>query len=198
MVIGSKCAKLKPVIEIVPYKESWSQQFTALGERLREAAGTDALAIHHIGSTGVPGLAAKDVIDVQVTVADFDLPFRAAFEDLGLTFREIDRDHCPPGMTLEPEQLEKRYFSGQSPRVHVHLRVQARFNQRYALICRDYLRTHPMAADAYAEVKQQLARYFPNDVEAYYAIKDPVFDVMMAGGLEWVENTNWQQPPSDA
>ena len=186
------------MIEIVPYQENWVQQFAALGEHLRKAAGTDALAIHHIGSTSVPGLAAKDVIDVQVTVADFDLPFRTAFEDLGLTLGSHDRDHCPPGLELAPEQLEKRYFSSQSPQVHVHVRVQDRFNQRYTLICRDYLRTHPMAANAYAEVKRQLAKYFPNDVEAYYDIKDPVFDVMMAGGLEWAEATDWQQPPSDA
>ena len=186
------------MIKIFPYQESWVQRFKALGERLREAAGADALAIHHIGSTSVPGLATKDVIDVQVTVANFDLPFQTAFEELGLTFRTYDRDHCPPGLELAPEQLEKRYLSSESPHIHVHVRIRDRFNQRYALICRDYLRTHPMAANAYAEIKRQLARYFPNDVDAYYDIKDPVFDVMMAGGLEWTENTNWQQPPTDA
>ena len=184
------------MIEIVPYQERWPEQFAAFGRRLREAAGADALAVHHIGSTSVPGLAAKDVIDIQITVADFSLSFRRAFEGLGLTFRTIDRDHCPPGLEIAPEQLEKRYFS--SPRYHVHIRVQNRFNQRYALICRDYLRTHSMAADAYAEIKCQLAARFPNDVEAYYAIKDPVFDVIVAGGLEWAEAVNWQQPPTDA
>ena len=188
---------MTPVIQIVPYQEDWSQRFVTFGRRLREASGADALAVHHIGSTSVPGLAAKDVIDVQVTVADFSLPFREAFEDSGLTFRAIDRDHCPPGLALAPEQLEKRYFSSDSPRLHVHVRIRDRFNQRYALICRDYLRTHPMAADAYAEIKRQLARYFPDDVAAYYDIKDPVFDVMMAGGLEWAEAVNWRQPPSD-
>ncbi len=186
------------MIQIVPYRESWPQRFTTFGKTLREAAGADALAIHHIGSTSVPGLAAKDVTDIQVTVADLSLPFREAFEDLGLTFRTIDHDHCPPGLDLTPEQLEKRYFSSDAPRSHVHVRIQGRFNQRYALICREYLRTRPMAANAYAEVKRQLARYFPNDVNAYYDIKDPVFDVMMAGGLEWAEAVNWRQPPSDA
>ena len=186
------------MIEIVPYQDSWRERFVALGARLREAAEQDALFIHHIGSTAVPGLAAKDVIDVQVTVADFSLPFRAAFEDLGLTFRAYNRDHCPPGMNLAPEQLEKRYFSSESPHLHVHVRVLGRFNQRYALVCRDYLRAHPMAANAYAEVKRQLARYFPDDVEAYYDIKDPVFDVLMVGAFEWARTTNWQQPRTDA
>ncbi len=185
------------MIEIVPYQEGWPEHFATFGARLREAAGDNALAIHHIGSTSVPGLAAKDIIDVQLTVADFSLPFRAAFEDLGLTFRTYDRDHGPPGMNLAPEQLEKRYFSSESPHLHVHVRVLGRFNQRYALVCRDYLRAHPMAANAYAEVKRQLARYFPDDVEGYYDIKDPVFDVLMAGGHLWAKTTNWQQPPSD-
>ena len=186
------------MISLVPYQDSWRERFVALGARLREAAGADALSIHHIGSTAVPGLAAKDVIDVQVTVADFSLPFRAAFEDLGLTFRAYNRDHGPPGMNLAPEQLEKRYFSSESPHLHVHVRVLGRFNQRYALVCRDYLRTHPLAANAYAEVKRQLARYFPDDIEAYYDIKDPVFDVLMAGAFGWAETTNWQQPRTDA
>lgn len=186
------------MIEILPYQEGWPHRFAAFGVRLREAVRTDALAIHHIGSTAVPGLAAKDIIDVQVIVADFGLPFRVALENLGLTFRTYDRDHCPPGLDLGPEQLEKRYFSSEPPHLHVHIRVQDRFNQRYALVCRDYLRTHPMAANAYAEIKRQLAHYFPNDVDAYYAVKDPVFDVMMAGGLEWAEAVSWQQPPSDA
>ncbi|CAN5849060.1 GrpB family protein [soil metagenome] len=186
------------MIKIVPYRESWPERFASFGARLRTAAGADALAIHHIGSTSVSGLAAKDIIDVQVTVADFALPFRAAFEDLGLNFRPIERDHCPPGMDVAPEGLEKRYFSSESPHLHVHIRIQNHFNQRYALICRDYLRTHPMAANAYAEIKHQLARYFPNDVDAYYDIKDPVFDVIMAGGHLWAEATNWQQPPTDA
>ena len=186
------------MIEIADYQESWPERFKSFAERLRQAAGADALAIHHIGSTSVPGLAAKDIIDVQVTVADFVLSFRAAFEDLGLAFRPIERDHCPPGMDVAPEQLKKRVFTSPTPGFNVHIRIQGNFNQRYALICRDYLRAHGMAANAYAEIKRQLARYSPNDVDAYYAVKDPVFDVIMAGGFEWAETTNWQQPPTDA
>ena len=70
-------------------------------------------------------------------------------------------------------------------------------NQRYALLCRDYLRSQPRAADAYGEIKAQLAGYFPNDADAYYAIKDPVFDVLMAGAEVWAATTHWREPPSD-
>lgn len=187
------------MIVIEPYKESWPATFRDVGEGIRAALGDMALAIHHIGSTSVPGLAAKDVIDVQLSVADLEASIRTPLEAIGFSYRSsVTRDHAPPGMDIDPSQLEKRYYRGTSPDVHLHVRVLGRFNQRYALLCRDYLRTHALAARAYEEVKCQLAARFPEDADAYYAIKDPVFDVLMAGAHEWAERTSWQTPVSDA
>ena len=101
-------------------------------------------------------------------------------------------------MELPARELEKRAFGYAGRRVHLHVREAGRFNQRYPLLCRDYLRAHPLAASAYGEIKRQLARRFPNDVEAYYDVKDPVFDVLMAGAEEWVARVGWQPPPTDA
>lgn len=189
-------------IVIHPYREGWPAAFRTVGAEVRAALGGLVPAIHHIGSTGVPGLAAKDVLDVQVTVADLDAPIRAPLEALGYVFRDdIGRDHTPPGQSVGPHDLEKRYFhrpEGVGPRVHLHVRAAGRYNTRYALLCRDFLRATPMARDAYAEVKRQLARRFPDDVEAYYDIKDPVFDVLMAGAFVWADATGWDVPPSDA
>lgn len=188
-------------IEIIPYQPRWLEEFHTIGSSLRAALGDTALAIHHIGSTSVAGLTAKDIIDVQITVADLEHPkLRVALERVGLTWREgVIADHCPPGMTLSSSELEKRYAKALSPlrEAHVHLRVSGRFNQRYALLCRDYLRTHANARDAYAEVKRQLARYFPDDQAAYYDIKDPAFDLFMAGAWEWATWTGWQPGTSD-
>jgi GrpB-like predicted nucleotidyltransferase (UPF0157 family) len=190
------------MIEIVPYKPSWPLEFREIGSRLRAALGDTALAIHHIGSTSVPGLDAKDVIDVQITVSSLeDANLKAALERAGFVWRtDIDRDHAPPGMTLRDVELEKRYAkAAESARpAHVHVRVPGRWNQRYPLLCRDYLRSHESAANAYAEIKRQLARYFPNDAEAYYDIKDPVFDVIMAGAEDWAQFTGWQPGETDA
>jgi GrpB-like predicted nucleotidyltransferase (UPF0157 family) len=164
--------------------------------------GDAALAIHHIGSTSVPGLAAKDVIDVQITVEDLEHPhLRPGLESVGLTWREGKlEDHAPPGMTLEPLHLEKRFAKAEPPlrQVNVHIRALSRLNQRYALLCRDYLRAHDGTRDAYAEVKRQLARYFPDNADAYYDIKDPAFDLFMSGAFEWAEFVGWQPGPSDA
>src|SRR5262249_55940025 len=96
------------MIVIVPYKDHWPSEFAAIAPRLRAADDNAILAIHHIGSTSVPGLAAKDIIDVQVTVADLALADRLLQRDAGFTSSPHLSDHCPPGMTLPPEQLEKR------------------------------------------------------------------------------------------
>jgi GrpB-like predicted nucleotidyltransferase (UPF0157 family) len=185
-------------ISITPYQSKWPEAFRAHGQAIRAAVGEAALAIHHIGSTSVPGLAAKDVIDIQVTVADFDAPVRAALEGLGYVLREHLCDHCPPGMELATAELEKRFYKHLSPDVNLHVRIDGRFNQRYPLLFRDYLRATPMAADAYGEIKRQLARYFPTDMDAYYDIKDPVCDVLMAGAFAWAEAIKWVPGPSDA
>lgn len=184
--------------EIIPYQNRWQEEFRSIGQQLRIALG-DAVEIHHIGSTSVPDLAAKDVIDIQVSVSDLENPnLKPALESCGFLWREIRTDHAPPGMSLAATELEKRYAVRILPRrVNLHIRAVGRFNQRYALLCRDYLRTHAGTRDAYAEIKRQLARYFPNNVDAYYDIKDPAFDLFMSAAWEWAEWTNWQPAPSD-
>lgn len=186
------------MIVIVPYRAAWPAEFQALGARLRGALGDRAQAIHHIGSTSVPGLAAKDHLDVQVTVADLAVDLAPALAPIGFVPRPNLSDHLPPGLTLAPAELEKRLFKHAEPPINLHVRVAGRFNQRYPLLFRDYLRAVPLAAAAYGEIKVQLARHFPADVDAYYDIKDPVCDALMAGALGWAEATGWAPGPSDA
>lgn len=187
------------MIEIVPYRPEWTGEFEQLGNAIQSALGDHALTIHHIGSTSVEGLWAKDVIDIQLTVADLNAPVGEGLTSVGFTARDqTSQDHCPPGMALDEDELQKRMFGYSGPRrVHLHVRQAGRFNQGYPLLRRDYLRSHPLAAAAYAEIKRQLAHYFPEDEGAYCDIKDPVFDVLMAGARDWAQFTGWQTPPSD-
>jgi GrpB-like predicted nucleotidyltransferase (UPF0157 family) len=191
-----------PRIAVVPYRAEWPLAFAELAGRLRAALGEQAIAIHHIGSTAVPGLDAKDVLDLQVTVRalspDLDAALDGALGALGFERRPHLQDHCPPGMALAPEELEKRMFKCVEPARNLHVRVAGRFNQRYALLFRDYLRAEPMARDAYGEIKRQLARYFPDDLDAYYDIKDPVCDALIAGALGWAKATGWAPGASEA
>ncbi|MCP3920193.1 MAG: GrpB family protein [bacterium] len=197
-------------IQILPYRTAWPAEFAALARTLRDAFGDLALRIDHIGSTAVPDLDAKDILDVQITVRDLDAAaLHAAVDRTNLEWRaDIDGDHCPPGLELPARELAKLYATRHAPArateadprdvaVHCHIRAEGRFNQRYALLCRDYLRTHRLAADAYAEIKRQLARRFPTDAESYYDVKDPVFDVLMAGAEEWARRVDWRPAQSD-
>ncbi len=191
------------MIQIVDYKSTWKTEFLELGSRLRAALGARVTAIHHIGSTSVPTLAAKDVIDIQITVSKLEEEIlKPLLEKTDFVWREgVIHDHCPPGLNLPEIDVEKLFVAWEPAgirRANVHLRIEGRFNQGYALLCRDYLRSHPMARDAYAEIKRQLARYFPENVDAYYDIKDPVFDVIMSGANDWAAFAAWQSAPSDA
>src|SRR5438309_1213301 len=93
-------------IEILPYDPRWPEEFRALGAVLRAALGDVALRIDHIGSTSVPGLAAKNIIDVQVSVAALDAALiESRLAPLGYSLRpDFTRDHVPPGEEDVPEQ----------------------------------------------------------------------------------------------
>ena len=188
-------------IVIVEYRATWPNEFRELGSKIREQLGELALRIDHIGSTAVPGLAAKDVIDIQITVESLEHPqIDQALARAGAVPTEIDADHLPPGMTLDCEELSKRFYRYIPParRANIHVREMGRFNQRYALLCRDYLIAHPEGAAAYAEIKRQLARHFSDDTEAYYDVKDPTFDLFMSAAREWARWTNWLPAASGA
>lgn len=193
----------KRTLRIVPYDAQWIDRFQQIGARLRAALGDLASRIDHIGSTAVPGLAAKDIIDLQVTVRSLDPPEPLSRAITGAGYVEwgsIGEDHVPPGSDSTPAEWQKMYFQAPpgSPPLHIHVRVDGRANQRYALLFRDYLRAHPAASEAYAAVKRQLARHNPDDWDIYYDIKDPVCDIVNVGAEEWATHTGWSPGPSDA
>lgn len=183
-------------IEIVPYRSSWAAEFEGVAAEVTAALGRTALGVHHIGSTSVPGLDAKDIVDIQVSVVRLDVEgLRPRFEAMGFAWRpDITGDHAPPGTEVVASGLAKLYAQRKEPRpVNCHIRVPGAFNHRYALLFRDYLRADPAATAAYAEIKRQLAARFPADVDAYYAVKDPVCDVIMAAAEEWAMRTSWSE-----
>lgn len=187
------------MIEIVVYKTAWKQEFNDLGMLLKNELDSNVKGIHHIGSTSVPGLAAKDVIDIQISVGNFSPQIIKKLAGLGFQRLEhITHDHRPAGMVkLADTELYKWFFQKTNRAVNLHVRKTGTFNQRYPLLCRDYLRHNLSAAKAYELVKINLAARFANDMDAYYDIKDPVFDVLMAGAEIWAAGIRWQPNDSD-
>jgi GrpB-like predicted nucleotidyltransferase (UPF0157 family) len=188
------------MVEIIPYQARWPAEFQALAAIQRRALGDLALRIDHIGSTSVPGLAAKDVIDIQITVAALIPDVLAALNALGYTHPEgIWRDHVPPGFVGPDSNWQKWFFhppAGQR-RTNTHVRVQGNANQRYPLLFRDFLRAHPATAGAYAELKRRLAAALA-DPETYPEVKDPAVDLIYFAAEDWAAATHWQMGPSDA
>ena len=188
------------MIEIVAYKNSWPLEFRALAFTLRQGLDQFALRIDHIGSTAVPGLAAKDVIDIQISVAAFNPELLSALSTLGYSHLEDFRsDHRPAHAGGAEIEWQKWFFnppSGQR-RTNTHVRIQGRANQRYAILFRDYLRAHPATARSYGELKRRLAQNLP-DLRMYAEIKDPAVDLIYLAAEEWATSISWKPGPSDA
>ena len=140
---------------------AWPTRFEAEVERLRGALGDLAVRIDHVGSTSVPGLAAKPVIDVQVSVSSM-VPRAAYVEPLvAAGYR----------WALDPWDDTHEFFSvedldGQRS-VHIHVCATGSEWERRHLAFRDWLRTHPADAEAYARLKRDLAARHPRDIHTY-------------------------------
>jgi GrpB-like predicted nucleotidyltransferase (UPF0157 family) len=194
--MGEMKAPANRQIIIVAYRPQWTEEYKAIAGRLRDTVGDMALRVDHIGSTAVPGLAAKDVIDVQITVHELTPDLEPALLQAGYLRRgDLSVDHVPPfAMGANPRDWEKQYYQpspGERP-THVHVRRAGSANGRYPLLFRDYLRAHPFAAEAYALVKLALAQHDPTDWDLYYDVKDPVCDVIMAVAAEWAGSVGWR------
>ncbi len=180
------------MIVIVPPDPAWVGRFAAERARIDSALGAAALRIDHIGSTSVPGLAAKPVVDIQVSVevvGDLDA-YRDPIESLGhrLLWDERVIGHV---CFAEPDR-DRRLFN-----VHV---CQADSSwERSQLLFRDWLRVHPAESAAYLEVKMRLAaRYEQTEVDAYADAKSEWIGPAMTRGEAWATSTAWRLPPADA
>jgi GrpB-like predicted nucleotidyltransferase (UPF0157 family) len=146
------------MVVVVDYDPSWPIAFEELRDALGDAVGDIAVSIEHVGSTAVPGLAAKPVIDIDIVVAESDVA--RAIErlaeigyahrgDLGIPSREAFRS--PPGS--RPHNLY--VCPSNSPALNNHLAF------------RDYLRGNPRASREYGALKMRLAEEFSDDIDGY-------------------------------
>ena len=156
-------------VEVVPPDPEWPTAFSRVEARIRAALGDRALTVEHVGSTSVPGLWAKPLIDVDLTVADSagEAAYVPAMEAAGFLLRG-----------REPDWEEHRMFRGSEPTSNVHVWSPGAIEPRRTAAFRDWLRDHADDRAAYAELKRTLARQGFTDVMAYNTAKGGfVYDI---------------------
>ncbi|MGW0665987.1 GrpB family protein [Streptomyces sp. NPDC002746] len=177
-------------VAVIDYRPEWPGEFEQLTDHLGAALGDPVVGIDHVGSTSVPGLPAKDCIDVQVRMRTIDEardgPLLAA---IGFRCRpepwnrvEVSSGHRCRKLVFAPP-VDARSCN-------VHLRESTGPNARFALLFRDYLRGDEVARCAWGAFKQRLAHSVPNLMD-YGQIKAPATDVLMAAAERWAADTGW-------
>ncbi|MDX2241092.1 MAG: GrpB family protein [Leptolyngbyaceae cyanobacterium bins.302] len=168
-------------VEVVPHNPDWRSQFMAESQTIATALGSNVITIHHIGSTAIPGIYAKPIIDLLVEVESITQMDQqvAVMQALGY---EAMGEYGIPG---------RRYFrkhNAEGDRTHhAHAFQTGSPEIKRHLIFRDYLIAHPADAQAYSELKQQLAKQHPHDIEAYMDGKDGLIQAIAQRAAQFEE-----------
>jgi dephospho-CoA kinase len=178
--------------ELVPADPTWAEQARRIVARLNTTCGHRAVRIDHIGSTAVPGMDAKDVIDVQVTVASLEVADELAEDLLRAGYPRVESitsDVPKPG--TDAALWHKRFHASGDPGrpTNVHIRVDGWPNQRFALLFVDWLTANPGVQADYLAVKRSAAHH--TDMGAYADAKEPWFLDAYQRAWAWADGTGW-------
>jgi len=150
-------------IQLSPYESGWQILFLEERDRLQASIGGYILDIQHIGSTSIPGMPAKPILDIGIAVTNFEEAVRCIPPMEKLGYRYKGENGIP----------RRHYFVKGDPRTfHVHMVEIESEGWRSNLLFRDYLIKNPETAREYARLKQELAKQFATKREAYQAGKD--------------------------
>lgn len=177
------------IIDVADYEVTWPLRYQAEAERLRPVFGSALVAMHHVGSTAVPGLRAKPTIDILVEVASGGSieDFYPAMTELGYDCRGECLDAVVPGTP------GRHYFARTKDMQHthhVHVCHAGHPQIPEILALRDYLRAHPVAATECGKLKSELAQHFARNNVEYMRGKDQFIKELIALAEEWKRSTN--------
>ena len=166
--------ELRPLsspIWVVAYDPEWPRRFEAIAGEIKSALGDRALRLEHVGSTSVPGLPAKAIIDVVLTVADSsrEHDYVTALEELGYKLQ-----------IREPEWFEHRMLKGPEGNINLHVFSRGCEEIERMLAFRDWLRTHPEDRELYARTKETLAQQEWKYTQNYADAKTAVIQKIMS------------------
>lgn len=164
-------------VEVVPPDPAWTRTFEEEAGQITAALGDEVVAVHHIGSTAIPGISAKPIVDLLVEVRRIE-----AVDDLSGAMSE--RGYEAWGEYGLPG---RRYFDKRGNRHICHVHTYQRGNPEVErhLAFRDYMTSHPEEAEAYGRLKEDLARKYPTDIEAYMDGKDAFIKETERKALSW-------------
>ncbi|MGB2919939.1 MAG: dephospho-CoA kinase [Mycobacterium sp.] len=190
---------------LVPADPQWPAQAQRAVARLKTACGHRASRIDHIGSTAIPGLDAKDVIDIQVTVSSLEVADELAEALLGAGYpgTSVTHDVGKPDARSTVAEFDhrdaeslwrKRLFGSADPGrpTNVHVRVDGWPGQQFALLFVDWLTADPQARSDYLAVKRRLAEQGHADTGAYADAKEPWFLEAYRRAWQWADDTGWR------
>lgn len=204
-LVADRAVRRPNAVSITEPDPTWAAQGRRLSRRLVHQLGRAGFEVEvdHIGSTSVPGLAAKDVIDLQVRVSDLGIAenptFREALRAAGFVDLRPNQDEPKP-WAPDPEQWRKLYANGADPArvTHLHVRTASGPAAQVALQFRDWLRANDAERDAYAAVKREIARAHPGGSpeakQDYVQAKEPWFAAALPRAREWARATGWANP----
>ncbi|WMT38903.1 GrpB family protein [Paenibacillus sp. D2_2] len=174
---------------IAEYDPEWSDLFLEIGLKLRDALGEMAVRIDHVGSTSIVGMDAKPIIDIQVSMHNYEVVsnYKDKLERIGFVFRAENPDKT------------KRYFREVpgSRRTHIHIREVGGFSEQITLLFRDYLREHREDCLRYALEKYRLMQLYRQERHKYVEGKGPIVWEIIQKAHSWSQETGWQPGISD-
>jgi GrpB-like predicted nucleotidyltransferase (UPF0157 family) len=180
-------------LAVVAYDGRWPADFAVLARKIQNALGPIAVRVSHVGSTSVPGLAAKDCIDVQVEVrAVVEEPIADCFGKIGFRLRPEPWNHVEatpdgpcPKLVFAPPEGERAS--------NIHVLEAASEAARRKLLFRDFLRAQDIARDAWSDFKQRLA-VMATDIYQYGQAKAGPTEILMIAAEGWASQTQWVPP----
>lgn len=178
-------------IEISQYDARWPGMFAKYASDIRSATGDVVLRVDHIGSTSVPGLAAKPIVDLQLALDDWSSfePLRRGIEAIGYEFHPDNPDTRKRYFTLEQDGTRL---------VNLHARLFAEFSAQAALLFRDYLRVEASARHRYEEAKRHLASQPWASVDDYADAKGDIIWTLLREADMWGWSARWSPGETDA
>jgi GrpB-like predicted nucleotidyltransferase (UPF0157 family) len=168
-------------IVVSDYDPNWPTLFERERTRIENALGSFALAIEHMGSTAVPGLPSKPIIDLLVGVASLEEARERCIQPI----EALGYNYLPEYASWIPGELFFRKGPPGPWTHHVHLMEPFCPRWEALLVFRDYLRAHPEAARAYADIKRALAASSKDNIEAYRNGKDAFVEETTAQARAW-------------